>query len=208
MSGTNTYSHLGLPSEVTVILFTLSLIASLVPVCSGADFGIFKVPLLRPNIQRWLKIIGPISLVIIVAAFLPVWPKPDYVKPQQVRWAPLDGEDPGIAVYESQDTPRTFIPWTKLKPEIEKRLFPQVVQIPAGSNSQLASFREKQNWVVEVVGPNGQKVSNVWFGTDPNNHWTFDGLIRVGLADPEERTHPVVWQSFQRYSDGSYRRRK
>lgn len=142
-----------------------------------------------------------------LATFLPSSHRPKHL-PQKARWGPLDGEQAGIVVVEGDDLTKTFVPWPALKPEIEKNLFPQVVQIPVGSSAEVVAFKGKDGWLVKAVGPDDTSVAYLWFGPDPKNHWVFDGLVRVGMADPEGHSVPVVWQTYQRYSDGSYLRQK
>jgi hypothetical protein len=124
--------------------------------------------------------------------------------------------EPGIKLIGSETT--TTIPWTSVGNEIEKRLLPQINQVPRGSHVELRDFRGKANWIIAVVSPAKETVANVWFGPDPLNGWRWDGLVRVGYPPPKVRVgHPppkdskekaaVVWQTFQRYSDGSYRRK-
>jgi hypothetical protein len=120
--------------------------------------------------------------------------------PEQVRWGPADGRAPGIYIIGTQEV----IPWSTLRGEIEKKILPQVLQIPAGSAALLQDFHGKRNWVIAVVFPDKEAFVNVWFGPDPKKHWEFDGLVRVG--QPIADNLAVVWQTFRRYSDGSYRR--
>jgi hypothetical protein len=127
--------------NVAVTLFTVGLIASLAPAFSSSDLGIFKIPILDTRLQGRLRIWGPIVLVVTLAGFLPVWPKPSHLEPKQTRWGPLDGEQAGIFVVQGQDATKLFIPWSVLKPEIEKKLFPQVVQLPGDCSAQVAKFR-------------------------------------------------------------------
>src|SRR5207249_265310 len=48
---------------------------------------------------------------------------------------------------------------------------------------------------------------HVWIGGDPDNGMTWDGLIRAGEGEVQDGT-AKVWQLFERWSDGSYRRVK
>ncbi|MGA7895877.1 MAG: hypothetical protein WCA49_21860, partial [Candidatus Sulfotelmatobacter sp.] len=126
MGGVSTYDSLGVPQSVAVTLFTVSLIAALVPMFSGADLGIFKIPDLAPEFRRRFKIWGPVLFTLALAAFLPLWPKPEALQPVKARWGPVDGAAPGIFAIHGGDSTKgkEFIPWSVLQPEIEKMLFP------------------------------------------------------------------------------------
>ncbi len=120
---------------------------------------------------------------------------------QEVRWGPVDGKPAGISVegYDGQ----SFIAWNALRSEIEASIIPQMDYIPPGCTVALGSYADKPDWVVRVLEPGGTEVAHIWFGPDPSDDWAHDGLIRVGLPkDPAE-----VWHIFERYSDGSYRKR-
>jgi len=120
---------------------------------------------------------------------------------QRVRWAPVDGGQPGISIVGD---PGNFVPWRRLKEEVQERLLPQIRNVPVGSTVSLHSYRGRTNWIVRITDPNANEVGDVWFGPDPKNKWSYDGLVRVGGTDSRGRL--VVWQVFQRYSDGIYRR--
>jgi transcriptional regulator with XRE-family HTH domain len=120
-------------------------------------------------------------------------------EPQKTRWAPTDGKAPGIDVEGDSDS--DFIPWDELKPEIEARLLNQLgLHIPPECTVILDDFHGRPNWLVRIVDSECNRRGYVWFGTDADNNWAFDGLVRAG-----DDTY-VVWAVFQRYSDGSYRR--
>jgi hypothetical protein len=121
---------------------------------------------------------------------------------QRVAWGPSLTPVPreaGICVNNCAE----FIPWEELKEELEQQLFPQVSRVPPGSTVTLKEYGGKQDWIVQIVDPNWNEVGHVWLGRDPYNNWVDDGLVRVGSPGPPE----IVWNTFQRYSDGSYRRR-
>lgn len=207
MGGISTYSLLGLPKELTITVFTISLIAALAPIASGADLGLLKIPRFAPPLQSRLRIWGPITLLFALLLFFPLWPASQSLKPQETRWGPVDGKEPGIYISSPEVT--ITVPWASLKSEIETRLLPQVVQVPAGSAVELRDFRGKRNWIVAVISPSKERVANVWFGPDPMSNWAFDGLVRVGRPDADDpEGKAVVWQTFQRFSDGSYRRKR
>ena len=67
----------------------------------------------------------------------------------------------------------------------------------------LKSFYEKKNWTVNVENKDKEYVCSVWLGSNPQVKWKPDGLIRIGYNFND--THWEVWQTFQRYSDGSYK---
>jgi transcriptional regulator with XRE-family HTH domain len=126
---------------------------------------------------------------------------PHATEPQRVRWSPVDGGPPGISIISD---PGHFVSWPHLKKEIEECLLPQIRNVPVGSTVSLRPFRGRPNWVVRITDPSTNEVGDVWFGPDPKNKWGYDGLVRVGGTDSRGRL--VVWQVFQRYSDGIYRR--
>lgn len=120
-------------------------------------------------------------------------------EPQKTIWGPNDGKPPGISVEGSSSN--TFIPWEELKLEVEQRLLNQLgLHIPPNCTVALGSFRGRPSWLTPIVDREGNRLGEVWFGTDPDNDWARDGLVRAG-----DDTY-VVWQVFQRYSDGTYRR--
>jgi len=122
--------------------------------------------------------------------------------PQQVRWVPVDGRDAGISLDSLEGQ---FIPWDQLRLEVQTRLLNQLGRsLPAGCSVVLQDFHGRPNWLVRVVDPKGGVVADVWFGPDPDSRWRFDGRVRVGLALDDH--HAEVWQVFERFSDGSYRR--
>ncbi len=120
------------------------------------------------------------------------------IEPQQISWGPVDGQEAGICVNSCAE----FIPWIRLKEEIERKLLPQVANVPVGSTVMLKDSGEKRDWIVQIIGPSGDEVGHVWFGVNPSNDWAFDDLVRVGTPSAPV----VVWGTFQRYSDGSYYR--
>jgi hypothetical protein len=122
-----------------------------------------------------------------------------YSEAQQVGWGPaFYNREAGICINHCIE----FIAWSELKEELQQQLLPQISQIPAGSMLELKSYQGKPNWVVQIVNLNQAEIANVWLGPDPYNDWEFDGLVRVGSPGPPA----VVWGTFQRYADGSYRR--
>ena len=124
-------------------------------------------------------------------------------EPQETLWGPNNDEPAGICITSSPVG--EFIPWKKLKLEIETKLFNQLGEhIPLKCKAGLSDWKGRPHWLTTIIDPNGKKVGEVWFGTDADNNWAYDGLVRVGVALSDD--HAIVWQVFQRYSDGSYRR--
>ena len=120
-------------------------------------------------------------------------------EPQETLWGPNNGMPPGICITSS--AAGEFVPWSELEPEIETRLFNQLGDhIPPNCRAVLGDYKGRPSWLTLIIDPHGKQVGEVWFGTDPDTNWAYDGLVRVG-----NDTY-VVWQVFQRYSDGLYRR--
>ena len=118
--------------------------------------------------------------------------------PQKVRWGPVDGLPAGIKVLGSENI---FIPWQLLHTEITKKLLPQFEYIPTECSVELDDYKNKEDWIVKILNKEKNEVAHIWFGPDPNGLWKYDGLVRVGVTG----SPPMVWQTFQRYSDNSYR---
>ncbi len=129
---------------------------------------------------------------------------------QTVQWIP-DNDGRGTAGLCINDnwitTPNVpicrsssdFVPWDQLKGELQQNVLRHVIGIPSGSTLEIADYYGRRNWVVQVIGSDGNVIANVWIGNNPaNNEWIYDGLVRVGYP-PD-----TVWSTFQRYSDGSY----
>lgn len=127
----------------------------------------------------------------------------DLIVPQRVSWKPdLEGES-GI---EIKSHPGGFIEWTHLKAEIESKLLPSVRNLPPNCTISRGQFRGRENWIIRVFDKMGSELANIWFGGEPENGWRYDGLVRIGPA--QKSPDFAVWQTWQRYSDGSYRRIK
>jgi hypothetical protein len=63
-----------IPESFGAVLLIFFFILLLSPYFSGADFGIFKIPLFTDKAKRWFKIIGPILFVCCALSFLPLIP--------------------------------------------------------------------------------------------------------------------------------------
>jgi hypothetical protein len=121
--------------------------------------------------------------------------------PQKTRWGPANGREAGIFFMDNQDD--LFIAWKDLRPEIEHNLLCQLGRhIPGGCTVRLDTFHERKDWLIRIVNREHKDVGYIWFGSDPEKNWQFDGLVRAGNALNDFEAE--VWQVFQRYSDGSY----
>jgi hypothetical protein len=120
---------------------------------------------------------------------------------QKIFWGVNQGLGAG-AFIESIDG--EFIPWEQLQSELNERVLSQYPRIiPVGSVATLDSFYGKEDWLVNIRSPQGDVIGSVWVGGNPEHNWKQDGLVRTGKAISD--TEHVVYQTFQRYSDGSYR---
>jgi hypothetical protein len=59
--------------------------------------------------------------------------------------------------------------------------------------------------MVAVIAPDGTQIAKIWFGPDPDAKWQWDGAVRIGDVGFRADGPSPVWQTVQRYSDGSYR---
>jgi hypothetical protein len=122
--------------------------------------------------------------------------------PQKLRWGPSDGLAAGVRVFSDYGSECEFIPWSELKVELERQLMPQLFADPSGFTFETRDYEGKSQWRVQISDKAASRYCDVWFGHDPDSGWAFDGLLRFG--DPDETPH--VWQTYQRYSDATYRR--
>ncbi len=124
---------------------------------------------------------------------------------QKVRWKSEDEEgNPGLVVESDEGV--DFISWSELSLELERELLIQLGRVLGEKKYKVETgeFKGRKNWLVALVDEGGNKVGSVWLGGDPYNNWRWDGLVRVGKALDDQTAR--VWQIFERYSDGSYRR--
>lgn len=63
-----------LPDSFGAVLLIFSFILLLSPYLSGADFGVFKIPVFNASANRWLKVVGPVVFCLCVLSFLPIIP--------------------------------------------------------------------------------------------------------------------------------------
>jgi hypothetical protein len=114
----------------------------------------------------------------------------------------LDHRPPGLRVWNVERGNREwFIEWPRLETELRTKLLPQLLKDPSGFRVIVKSYHGKAHWLARLVDRHGVEHCALWFGVDPETNWNFDGLIRAGSWSPL-----ATWQTYQRYSDGSYRR--
>jgi len=124
---------------------------------------------------------------------------------QSVQWIPNSNETGGglcVGWDHTATCPsdKIFIPWNILKVELEQNVLPQVPNVPTGSSLVLqASSDGTPNTIIKVVDSSGAEKAYIWIGENPENSWLYDGLIRVG--DPKTLK---IWETFVRYSNGTY----
>src|SRR5262245_12971693 len=70
----NTYAWLGLPGEISITLFMVTLSIALAPYFGGAELGSIKIPRFSHKTTRSLKHFGWLPLLLATAAFYPLWP--------------------------------------------------------------------------------------------------------------------------------------
>src|ERR1051325_9626663 len=60
------------PDAFGVLLLSFSFILLLSPYFSGADFGLFKIPIFTKEAKKWLRIVGPILCLAVAFSFVPI----------------------------------------------------------------------------------------------------------------------------------------
>ena len=100
------YKLIGLPETFGVLLLTFSFILLLAPYFSGADFGLFKIPIFGEKGRRWLKIIGPVVLLVCAFPFLPVFTVTNKTNDDGLRVA----SSPSPIISPSQAVSQTLSP--------------------------------------------------------------------------------------------------
>jgi hypothetical protein len=135
--------------------------------------------------------------------------EPTVVEAQEAWWNPADPKNPVVSLIGRGSKKSAVVPWSSLKGEIETRLLPQVQRVPRNSTVGLRDADGQANKIIAVVSPTRDEIAHVWFGFDPKKNWLADGLVRVGVSGTgsDRDSATTVWETFERYSDGSYRRR-
>jgi hypothetical protein len=124
------------------------------------------------------------------------------IVPQRVRWGPLDDRPAGVLVLDESGAEIDFIAWTDLERELNQRLMPQLFAHPPALKFAKRDHHGKTDWLVQLINERGERFCDAWFGVNPDDGWAFDGMVHFG--DPDAQPH--VWQSYQRCSNGTYRR--
>ncbi len=77
MEHASTYSIAGFPEAVGIIFVIVTLSFALAPWFGGAEIASYKIPELKPDATRRLRVFGPLFFVLSLAAFYPLWPIDD-----------------------------------------------------------------------------------------------------------------------------------
>ena len=120
MDKTSLYKLSGIPDSFGVVLLTFAFILLLAPYFSGADFGLFKIPVFGQPAKKWLKIIGPIAFLACAFPFVPVF----------------------VAGHKVDEGATKSLPSPIISPSIERFPTPNQEPSPAPSVSDLASRRQ------------------------------------------------------------------
>jgi len=120
------------------------------------------------------------------------------IRSQSLSWGPDQGKDAGVCLDECSN----FVPWSEFSSELEKLVLPLTPNLPPNTSTKLASISGQKARGIQLTDQAGNVLANVWVGVNPKADWRFDGLLRIGSAN----SPPKVWASFERLSNGSYRR--
>jgi hypothetical protein len=63
-----------IPVQLGVAFSTVCAILALTPFLAGADFGLFRVPHVEPNVARWLRRLALPILICSFVPYVPMWP--------------------------------------------------------------------------------------------------------------------------------------
>jgi hypothetical protein len=77
MEKVGVYTILQIPESVSTTLVTVAVALALSPYASGMDLGVLKVPNLSERIKWNLKFFGPLLLVTMLVAYIPLFTKDD-----------------------------------------------------------------------------------------------------------------------------------
>jgi hypothetical protein len=154
--------------------------------------------------QATLVASGVVVLAVAGLALRQTWQQaPREATPvvlQKLSWGPDFGKAAGACIDAEC---KTFLAWPELRKELEQAVFPLTPNLPKDASARLAPLGGTKDRVIQVTDGNGSVVANVWVGVNPAAEWRFDGVLRVGSAG----SPPKVWASFERLSNGTYRRR-
>ncbi len=74
MDRVSLYKLSGLPDSFGVVMLSFFFILLLAPYFSGADFGLFKIPIFTAVAKKRLKLIGPFAFLICLLSYVPLFP--------------------------------------------------------------------------------------------------------------------------------------
>ncbi|HCI6409443.1 TPA: hypothetical protein NPP25_003613 [Klebsiella quasipneumoniae subsp. similipneumoniae] len=73
MNSRSTYEYFGIPESLAISIALVSLALTLAPWVEGAEVGPLKVPKIRAEVLKSLKIIAPIFLLLTLLGFPKLW---------------------------------------------------------------------------------------------------------------------------------------
>jgi hypothetical protein len=74
MDRTSTFVHFGVPESLATAVVLILLSLSLAPWFGGTELGPLKVPKLPETLNRWVRVLAPVCLLLFSCGFLKVWP--------------------------------------------------------------------------------------------------------------------------------------
>lgn len=120
---------------------------------------------------------------------------------QKIYWGVNQGLPPGAYV---DNISGEFIPWKKLKGELEKKVINRYPKLIApNSKAEMADFYGRKNWLIHITDKDKKVLGSVWIGSNPYANWENDGLVRIGKSIDDN--HWIVYAVFARLPDGTYK---
>ncbi len=77
MGDVSTYSALGIPDSLAIVLALIGLSLALSPFIGGLDFGPLKVPTIAQAKSRLFRWVSPSVFLLLLLGFVPLWPNRD-----------------------------------------------------------------------------------------------------------------------------------
>jgi hypothetical protein len=170
-----------IPDSFGVVLLVFFLILLLAPYFSGADFGVFRIPLFTDKAKKWLRIIGPILFILCVLSFIPIIPVASPPIPLEVYDDEVSQE-----LYNND----TYVHvcrkgFAMLGADIEKNVFKCRRVIPQEGEKNVTSILDKSTRRADMHAcPKGTYIR----GLHANNDWlicSYDSLAGPNMSVSE-----------------------